>query len=118
MTVTRIELLSPAITTPAARALANYRTRLAEILRLTDTATPAQFRALNLAVAHLVDELSHELLLLYQQREHHALTDTDRAIVMPALERVRDVLRHRQRRSRPLHDTLHKAIIACVECRP
>jgi len=39
-------------------------------------------------------------------------------VVMPALERLRDVLRHWRLRSRPLRDTLHKAIAAFPTCPP
>jgi len=112
MTSWRSEKIAPESATPAARALASYRARLAVLLTSIERATAPEVRTLDHAVAKLVDELSVDLLRLYQKQEHHLLIETDRAVVIPALERLRDVLRHRHRRSRPFGDTVKKAIDA------
>ena len=109
---------SSAMATPAALALRSYRERLSQMLTWAETADPAEAGALRLAVARLVEELSRDLLHLYRKLEARELTSTDQTVVMPALERLRDVLRHWRMRSRPLRDTLHKAIAAFPTCPP
>jgi hypothetical protein len=102
--------------TPAALALRSYRDRLSQMLTWAESANPADAGALRLAVARLVEELSRDLLDLYRKLEDRELTGTDQTVVMPALERLRDVLRHWRMRARPLRDTLHKAIAAFPTC--
>ena len=60
----------------------------------------------------LIDQLSTDLMFLYYESARGALTEDDRSIVLPALERIRDVLRRAHRRPVPLRDALHKAIAA------
>jgi hypothetical protein len=104
--------------TPAAVALAAYRERLVGILTSIESADSPGPRVLHIAVAQLLENLSHNLAHLYLQRGSPELSDTDQAIVIPALERMRDVLRHRRRPSNRLSDTLHEAIAAYPACPP
>jgi len=71
---------------------------------------PREPAELKLAVAALVEGLNRDLLRLYRLAESGALTREDQLIAMPALERLRDALRHRGARLAPISDTLHKAI--------
>ncbi len=96
--------------TAAARLLADYRRRLAELLARAEASAPREPADLRLAVAALVESLNADLLRLYRLAETGTLSRTDQLIVMPALERLRDALRHRGARLAPLGDTLHKAI--------
>jgi len=110
------DLRTAAMATPAALALRSYRERLSEMLAWAESANPAEAGALRFAVARLVEELSSDLLHFYRKLEARELTGTDQTVVLPALERLRDVLRHWRMRSRPLRDTLHKAIATCPTC--
>lgn len=94
----------------AARLLAGYRRRLVELLGRAESAAPREPAELRLAVATLVEELNDDLLRLYRVAESGTLTRGDQMIVMPALERLRDTLRHRGSRLHAMSDTLHKAI--------
>lgn len=96
----------------AVRLLTSYRRRLVELLERAELAAPGEPAELRLAVATLVEHLNGDLLRLYQLAETGALTRGDQTIVVPALERLRDTLRHRSARPHPMSDTLHKAI--CV----
>ncbi len=60
----------------------------------------------------LIEQLSTDLMFLYYESTRGGLTEDDRTIVVPALERIRDVLRRAHRRPIPLRDALHKAIAA------
>jgi hypothetical protein len=95
---------------PAARLLANYRRRLLDLLGRAEVAAPREPAELRLAVATLVEALNDDLLRLYRLAESGTLTRSDQMIVMPALERLRDTLRHRGSRLHAMSDTLHKAI--------
>ncbi len=94
----------------ATRLLTGYRRRLAELLDRAETAAPREPAELRLAVASLVDELNDDLLRLYRLAEGGTMTRGDQLVVVPALERLRDTLRHRGSRVHAMSDTLHKAI--------
>jgi len=94
----------------AALLLAGYRRRLIELLGRAEAAAPREPAELRLAVATLVEALNEDLLRLYRLAESGALSRGDQLIVMPALERLRDTLRHRGSRLHAMSDTLHKAI--------
>jgi hypothetical protein len=94
----------------AARLLASYRRRLVELLGRAELAAPREPADLRLAVATLVEQLNDDLLGLYRLAEDGTLTRNDQLIAMPALERLRDTLRHRGSRLHAMSDTLHKAI--------
>ncbi|MBS0376308.1 MAG: hypothetical protein JSR73_17145 [Proteobacteria bacterium] len=96
--------------TTTTRLLADYRQRLAELLSRAEVAAPREPAELKLAVAALVEDLNRDLLRLYRLAEGGTLTREDQLIAMPALERLRDALRHRGARVAPISDTLHKAI--------
>jgi hypothetical protein len=95
---------------PAARLLAGYRRRLLDLLERAEESAPREPAELRVAVATLVEVLNDDLLRLYRLAESGALTRSDQMIVMPALERLRDTLRHRGSRLHAMSDTLHKAI--------
>jgi hypothetical protein len=94
----------------AARLLATYRQRLLELLDRAEASAPREPAELRLAVATLVEHLNDDLLRLYRLAEAGTLTRSDQLVVMPALERLRDTLRHRGSRLHAMSDTLHKAI--------
>ncbi len=94
----------------AARLLATYRRRLLDILDRAEASAPQEPAELRLAVATLVEHLNDDLLRLYRLAETGTLTRSDQTIAMPALERLRDTLRHRGSRLHAMSDTLHKAI--------
>jgi hypothetical protein len=108
--VTKNDTPRTACGTPAARLLASYRRRLAELLGRAESAAPREPAELRLAVATLVETLNDDLLRLYRLAESGTLTRGDQTIVVPALERLRDTLRRRGSRQRAMSDTLHKAI--------
>ena len=93
-----------------ARLLAGYRRQLVELLDRAVIAAPREPAELRLAVATLVEALNDDLLRLYRLAESGSLLRSDQLIVMPALERLRDTLRHRGSRVHAMSDTLHKAI--------
>lgn len=95
---------------PAARLLAGYRRRLLDLLNRAEAEAPHEPADLRLSVATLVEALNNDLLRLYRLAETGTLTRADQLIVMPALERLRDTLRHRGSRVHAMSDTLHKAI--------
>src|SRR5271165_3387251 len=94
--------------TPAARALAIYRTSLADILVKAET-VPAGNAEIHFAVSALIERLSGDLIRLYDDLERGALAQSDRATVMPSLEFMREILRHTWSRPRSIRDTLSKA---------
>ena len=94
----------------AARLLATYRQRLLDLLGRAEEAAPGEPAELRLAVAALVEQLNDDLLRLYRLAENGTLTRSDQTIAVPALERLRDTLRHRGARLHAMSDTLHKAI--------
>jgi len=66
--------------------------------------------AIGLAFARLVDSLAADLVQLYQEESSGRLSESDRLLVLPALERMRNVLRRAQRPTRSLRDTLRNAL--------
>ena len=93
-----------------ARLLAGYRRRLLDLLGRAEAAAPQEPAELRLAVAALVEALNGDLLRLYRLAESGTLTRSDQLIGVPALEKLRDTLRHRGSRLHAMSDTLHKAI--------
>jgi hypothetical protein len=94
----------------AARLLGSYRARLLDLLQRAEADAPREPTELRLGVATLVEALNDDLLRLYRLAESGTLTRSDQTVVMPALERLRDTLRHRGSRLHAMSDTLHKAI--------
>jgi hypothetical protein len=92
--------------TPAARVLAMYRTRLAVLLARADIAVQNGEAEIHFTVNTLVDRLSADLMRLYDESQRGALSSSDRDTVLPALEFMREVLRHAWSRPRALRDTL------------
>lgn len=95
--------------TPAARTLAVYRTRLADLLVKAETVQEGNTE-IHFAVSALIERLSGDLIRLYGDLERGALAPSDRATVMPSLEFMREVLRHAWSRPRSIRDTLSKAL--------
>jgi hypothetical protein len=94
----------------AVRLLPLYRRRLNELLRAADEAAPGEPAALCVAIGRVVADLNADLVGLYRRSEAGVLRRFDQGIVLPALERLRDVLRRRSMQIRPIRDTLRKAI--------
>ena len=90
--------------------LARYRDRLIELVALAEAAAPAEPAHLRAAVDLLVENLNEDLLKIYRATESGALKAHEAAIVVPAFERLRNVLRHRDVRLCSMRDTLHKAV--------
>jgi hypothetical protein len=103
---------SSAEATPAARTLAIYRSRLAELLARAETAAQNGDAEIHFTVSTLVDRLSGDLMRLYDESQRGVLTQSDRATVLPALEFMREVLRHAWSRPRALRGTPYKALAA------
>ena len=110
LTVTKNKKPGTSTDSPAARLLASYRRRLLDLLGRAEADAPREPAELRLSVATLVEALNDDLLRLYRLAETGTLTRSDQLIVMPALERLRDTLRHRGSRLHAMSDTLHKAI--------
>jgi hypothetical protein len=108
----KIGTSSSAEATPAARTLAIYRSRLAELLARAETAAQNGDTEIHFTVSTLVDRLSGDLMRLYDESQRGVLTQSDRATVLPALELMREILRHAWSRPRALRDTLNKALAA------
>ena len=104
------ETIDPAGATRAARTLVMYRTRIASLLARAETAGQCEDSEIHFAVATLVDGLSYDLIQLYDELARGALGQSDRVTVLPALELIREVLRHAWRRPCLLSDILQKAL--------
>ena len=109
MTSTKTSVRAPQPLEPAA-LLAQYRTRLVELIGTAEASAPSEPASLRAAVDLLVENLNADLLRLYRAVEHGALKPRDAAILLPAFERLRNVLRHRDVRLCSMRDTLHKAV--------
>ena len=107
----------PMEATAAAQALVFYRTRLADLLVKTELAPDGNVE-IHLAVSALIERLSGDLIRLYDDLERGALGEGDRAIVMPSLEFMREVLRHAWSRPRSIRDTLFKALAPSPDIPP
>gem|GEM_PF-6820194 len=97
---------------PATALLARYRARLVALVDSAQAVAPTEPGELRSAVDRLVEELSADLLACYRAAERGELPAGEAAILLPALERLRNVLRHRDTRLRSIRDTLHKAVSA------
>ena len=69
---------------------------------------PSQLEARR-RVAALVDELTRDIIGFYDRGGPETLTDLQRTAVLPALQRLRDILRNSKASRRALRDTLLKA---------
>lgn len=104
--------------TTAARMLVEYRAALADLLARSESAGRKMEAEISHAVGTLLWQLSIDLIELYKESARGALARSDTTTVLPALERIRDVLRNARRYPRPLRDTLHKAIAATASSPP
>lgn len=109
MTSTNTSARAPRPLEPAA-LLARYRARLVELVENAKAAAPSEPASLRAAVDLLVENVNADLLTLYRAAEHGALKPRDAAKLLPAFERLRNVLRHRDVRLCSMRDTLHKAV--------
>jgi hypothetical protein len=98
-----------------AHLLARYRERLARLLETATAAAPGEPPLLRVAVESLLEDLNSDLLALYRGSEARRLKPKEMAIVVPALEKLRNVLRQRDARVRSMRDTLHKAVTVLPE---
>lgn len=90
--------------------LASYRERLVRILETLNDGTPAAQDVARRATTDLVEQLNADLLSLYRRRERGTLDDSAADSLVPVLEKVRDLLRFRTVRKRPVADTLQRAV--------
>jgi len=104
--------------TLAARTLSLYRARLKDLLDQVDNSDGHGEANIRFSLGTLIEQLSTELMLLYYESTRGGLVHSDQTIVLPALERMRDVLRRAHRRPLPLRDALHKAIAAMPSSPP
>lgn len=104
--------------TLAARTLSLYRARLKDLLDQVDNSDGREETNIRFSLGTLIEQLSTELMLLYYESARGGLVHSDQTIVLPALERMRDVLRRAHRRPLPLRDALHKAIAAMPSSPP
>jgi hypothetical protein len=91
------------------RLVSRYRDRLREILKLAEIETPSSQQQARRHVAALVDELTRDIVRFYDQGTPDSLTPLQRTAVLPALKRLRDILRNSKSSRRGLRDTLLKA---------
>jgi hypothetical protein len=104
--------------TLAARTLSLYRARLKDLLDQVDNSDGREETNIRFSLGTLIEQLSTELMLLYHESARGGLVHSDQTIVLPALERMRDILRRAHRRPLPLRDALHKAITAMPSSPP
>ena len=104
--------------TRAEKVMSVYRSLLIDLLTRAEARDAPDEAAIALAFARLVDKLGADLVRLYQEQASGQLSDTDQRIVLPALERMRNVLRRAHRRTLSLRDTLHKALNASAPSGP
>lgn len=109
MTSTKTSARAPRLLDPAT-LLATYRARLVELIGTAEASAPSEPAPLRAAVDSLVENLNADLLNLYRAVESGGLKPRDAAILLPAFERLRNVLRHRDVRLCSMRDTLHKAV--------
>jgi hypothetical protein len=88
--------------------MARYRQRIRALLDVAERSPEAGARLEALAY-DLAEELNADLLRLYTLGAAGQLAAVERITVLPALERLRDILRFRGRSPRSLRDVLQKA---------
>lgn len=108
--MTASKTTGPIEATSAARSLAIYRTRLAELLARAEIVAQDESAEIRLDVSALVERLSGDLIRLYDDLERGALAQSDRVNVLPELEFMREVLRRSYSRPRSIRDALSKAL--------
>jgi hypothetical protein len=108
--LTGIKTTGPTEATPAARILAIYQARLADLLAKAETGAHNGSAEIHFAVRTLVERLSVDLIRLYDDSHRGVLAQSDRVTVVPTLEGMREVLRHAWSHPHLLRDTLYKAL--------
>jgi hypothetical protein len=91
------------------KLVSRYRDRLRAILELVEDESPASRLRAQRDVLALVDQLTHDIVGFFDQNGPGSLTDLQRKTVLPALKRLRDILRNSKNSRRGLRDTLLKA---------
>ncbi len=109
MTARKTPAPTPPLVDPAS-LLAGYRAQLVDLVAIAESTAPAEPAMLRAAVDQLVENLNADLLNVYRAVEKGVLKARDAAILVPAFERLRNVLRHRDVRLCSMRDTLHKAV--------
>ena len=92
------------------RVLRFYRAWLIRIIDVAERRTPVAARDASRATADLVERLNSDLLSLYRRRESGTLAIGEQTVLVPTLERIRNVLRFRTSRKRSIEDTLRQAV--------
>lgn len=78
-----------------------YRRMLLELL--------GQEEGLERAVATLLDRLTLDLMAFYNRAENGSSSALERNTIVPALERMREILRHRHKRGQSTREAVRKA---------
>lgn len=94
--------------------LTRYRDRLRLLLTRAERLAPAEPADLRAELVTLIDDLNRDLLSLYDETESGSVSDERHAIVMAALEAMRNTLRRRSS-IRSIRDLLRKAMTHCEE---
>ena len=89
--------------------ISHYRERLKEILNLAEVESPVQQQDARRRVSALIDELTRDIVSLYDRAARGALSRVEETAVLPGLKRLRDILRNSKSSRRGLRDTLRKA---------
>lgn len=89
--------------------LARYRERLVGILRIAELESAGSIAIAHHAVTTLVDDLTRDIMRFYVRERQRALSPLEQSQLLPGLERLRDLLRHRREGREGLRDTLRKA---------
>lgn len=88
--------------------LSRYRQKISTLLDLAER-SPESAAHLEAQAYDLAEDLNTDLLRLYSLSAAGKLATVERLTVLPALERLRDILRFRGRSHRSLRDVLQKA---------
>lgn len=92
--------------------LTHYRDRLRLLLAQAERLAPAEPGELRAELVALIEDLNGDLLDLYDLTESGSATDPSHAVVMAALEAMRNTLRRRSS-IRPIREILRKAMTHC-----
>lgn len=89
--------------------LRRYRSALRSAIDLAEQSTGLGPRDVERAIATILDELNRDLMALYRRVEGGRASASEVCVLIPNLERLRTILRFRNRRRRTAIETLHDA---------
>jgi len=91
------------------KLISQYRDRLKDILKLAELDCPVNQQEARRRVAALIDELTRDIVALYDCAASNTLSRLEESTVLPGLKRLRDILRNSKSSRRGLRDTVRKA---------